>query len=41
MEELEVITAPEVQGSPARARAPRRTPFRVAAVQHRWHAGPR
>jgi N-carbamoylputrescine amidase len=40
MEELAVITAAEVHGSPARARPPRRAPFRVAAVQHRWHADP-
>ncbi len=27
-------------GSPARVRAPQRTPLRVGAVQHRWHPDP-
>lgn len=32
-----MIVAPEVPDSPARTQAPRREPFRIAAVQHRWH----
>jgi N-carbamoylputrescine amidase len=37
MAEIEVIVAPEIKDSPARTRPPRREPFRVAAVQERWH----
>jgi N-carbamoylputrescine amidase len=40
MEEIRLIAAPEPHPSPARTRPPRRAPFRVAAVQHRWHADP-
>jgi N-carbamoylputrescine amidase len=40
MEEVRVIEASGPASSPARTRAPRRVPFRVAALQHRWHPDP-
>jgi N-carbamoylputrescine amidase len=40
MEEIQLISAPAPQDSPARKRPRRRQPFRIAAVQHRWHADP-
>ncbi|MDX6605271.1 MAG: N-carbamoylputrescine amidase [Solirubrobacterales bacterium] len=40
MEEIRLIVAPETQDSPARTRPPRRSPFRIAALQHRWHSDP-
>ena len=35
-----LVTALGPQVSPARTRAPRRRPLRIAAVQQRWHADP-
>ncbi len=40
MEEIRLIAAPTPLPSPARTRPPRRAPFRIAAVQERWHADP-
>jgi N-carbamoylputrescine amidase len=40
VERIRLIVAPEVPDSPARTHAPRREPFRIAAVQHRWHPDP-
>ncbi len=40
MEETRLIAAPALQSSPARTRPPRRAPFRIAAVQERWHPDP-
>jgi N-carbamoylputrescine amidase len=40
MAEIQVIAAPGVAESPARTRPPRRAPFRIAAVQERWHPDP-
>ncbi len=40
MEEIELIAATEPPDSPARTREPEREPFRIAALQHRWHSGP-
>ena len=40
MEEIRLIRAPEPPESLARTRPPSRPPFRIAAVQHRWHADP-
>lgn len=40
MEEIRLIRAPEPPESLARTREPSRPPFRIAAVQHRWHADP-
>jgi N-carbamoylputrescine amidase len=37
---IRVIAAPGIEDSPARTRAPRRAPFRIAAVQERWHPDP-
>jgi N-carbamoylputrescine amidase len=37
MEEIRLILATDPPDSPARTRPPSRPPFRVAAVQHRWH----
>jgi N-carbamoylputrescine amidase len=37
MEQIRVILAADALESPARTRAPRRAPFRIAAVQERWH----
>jgi N-carbamoylputrescine amidase len=38
VDEIRLIQATEVPESPARTRQPTRPPFRIAAVQHRWHA---
>lgn len=40
MDDLRVIVAPGLPHSPARKRPPRRPPFRIGAVQQRWHADP-
>jgi N-carbamoylputrescine amidase len=40
MEEIRLIRAPEPPESPARTRPASRQPFRIAAVQHCWHADP-
>ena len=40
MEEIRLIAATEPPESPARTRAPQRPPFRIAAVQQRWHPDP-
>jgi N-carbamoylputrescine amidase len=40
MEEIRLIHAAEPPESLARTRPPDRRPFRIAAVQHRWHPGP-
>jgi N-carbamoylputrescine amidase len=40
MGEIRVIAAEGVEDSPARTRPPERQPFRVAAVQERWHVDP-
>lgn len=40
MAEPRLILAGEVPESPARTREPERPPFRVAAVQQRWHPDP-
>jgi N-carbamoylputrescine amidase len=40
MEEIRLIVAAEPPASPARTRPPGREPFRVAAVQQRWHSEP-
>jgi N-carbamoylputrescine amidase len=40
MEEIRLILAGEPPESPARTRSPERTPFRIAAVQQRWHSDP-
>ncbi|HET7454645.1 MAG TPA: nitrilase-related carbon-nitrogen hydrolase [Solirubrobacterales bacterium] len=40
MEEIRLIRAAEPPESPARTRPPSRSPFRVAAVQHRWNPDP-
>jgi N-carbamoylputrescine amidase len=37
MQEIRLIVAPGLHNSPARKRAPRRVPLRIAAVQERWH----
>jgi N-carbamoylputrescine amidase len=37
---IRLIRAAEPPESPARTRPPSRPPFRIAAVQHRWHADP-
>jgi N-carbamoylputrescine amidase len=39
-EPLELISAYDVPPSPARTRPPRRRPFRIGAVQQRWHPDP-
>ncbi|HEX3432700.1 MAG TPA: nitrilase-related carbon-nitrogen hydrolase [Solirubrobacteraceae bacterium] len=39
-EKIQLIEADGLLDSPARTRPPRRAPFRVAAVQQRWHADP-
>ena len=36
-EAIPLLTAPGPHHSPARKRPPRRSPFTVGAVQHRWH----
>jgi N-carbamoylputrescine amidase len=38
--EIRLIHAEEPPASPARTRPPQRPPFRIAAVQHRWHPDP-
>ncbi len=38
MQDIRLIVAPSVRDSPARTRPPHRAPFRIAAVQERWHA---
>ena len=38
--EFKLITATEPPDSPARTRPPERAPFRIGAVQQRWHADP-
>jgi N-carbamoylputrescine amidase len=40
MEEIRLIVATELPESPARTRPPSRRPFRIAAVQQRWHSDP-
>jgi N-carbamoylputrescine amidase len=40
MEETQVIVAPGVEDSPARTRPAEREPFRIGAVQERWHPDP-
>jgi len=37
---MQLLTAYEVPDSPARTRPPERQPFRVGAVQQRWHEDP-
>jgi N-carbamoylputrescine amidase len=37
VEEIRLICAQDPPPSPARTRPPSRPPFRIAAVQHRWH----
>jgi N-carbamoylputrescine amidase len=37
---MQVLRAPAVPESPARVDAPSRPPFRIGAVQHRWHPDP-
>ena len=40
MEEIRLVVADGVPESPARTRPPERRPFRIAAVQQRWHPDP-
>ncbi|MGE5408856.1 MAG: nitrilase-related carbon-nitrogen hydrolase [Syntrophothermus sp.] len=40
MTETRIIAASGVEHSPARKRPPEREPFRIAAVQERWHEDP-
>jgi N-carbamoylputrescine amidase len=40
MEEIRLIRAPAPPESLARTREPERPPFRIGAVQHRWHPDP-
>ena len=40
MDEFRIVTTPGLHDSPARKRPPRRAPFRIAAVQTRWHPDP-
>jgi N-carbamoylputrescine amidase len=40
MEEIRLIVATDPPESPARTRPPERKPFRIAAVQRRWHPDP-
>ncbi len=40
MDEIRLIRAENSPESPARTRPPSRPPFRIAAVQHRWHPDP-
>jgi N-carbamoylputrescine amidase len=40
MEEIRLIVAADPPESPARTRSPGREPFRIAAVQQRWHTDP-
>jgi N-carbamoylputrescine amidase len=39
-EPIQLLVAPDPPESPARTRPPRRRPFRIAAVQERWHPDP-
>jgi N-carbamoylputrescine amidase len=40
MEEFRLVLATDPPDSPARTRAPERAPFRIGAVQQRWHPDP-
>jgi N-carbamoylputrescine amidase len=40
VDEIRLIRAEQPPASPARTRDPQRSPFRIAAVQHRWHPDP-
>ena len=40
MEEIRLIVASDLPDSPARTRSPERAPFRIGAVQQRWHPDP-
>lgn len=40
MEEIRVVVATDPPDSPARTRPPSREPFRIGAVQQRWHPDP-
>jgi N-carbamoylputrescine amidase len=40
VDEIRLIRAEPPPSSPARTREPQRPPFRIAAVQHRWHPDP-
>jgi N-carbamoylputrescine amidase len=40
MAKIQVMTAPGIEDSPARTRPAERQPFRIGAVQERWHADP-
>jgi N-carbamoylputrescine amidase len=40
VDEIRLIRAPDPPESLARTREPTRPPFRIAAVQHRWHSDP-
>jgi N-carbamoylputrescine amidase len=40
VDEIRLIRAPDPPESLARTREPSRPPFRIAAVQHRWHLDP-
>jgi N-carbamoylputrescine amidase len=40
VDEIRLIRALDPPESPARTREPSRPPFRIAAVQHRWHPDP-
>ncbi len=40
MEEIRLIVATDPSDSPARTRPPTRPPFRIGAVQQRWHEDP-
>jgi N-carbamoylputrescine amidase len=40
MEEIRIVLATDPPGSPARTRPPSREPFRIGAVQQRWHPDP-
>jgi N-carbamoylputrescine amidase len=40
VDEIRLIRAEQPPPSPARTRPPERSPFRIAAVQHRWHPDP-
>jgi N-carbamoylputrescine amidase len=40
VEEIRLIRAEQPPDSPARTRPPSRPPFRIGAVQHRWHPDP-
>jgi N-carbamoylputrescine amidase len=40
VDEIRLIRAEQPPESPARTRDPQRQPFRIAALQHRWHPDP-